>query len=61
MLAWVDEVCLHYGMAEDYTQELIEETTAIPDNLRYYIDCEAIARDMKINEEIIEIGRDQRL
>lgn len=50
-------VCLHYGTAEDYAQELIEETTDIPENLRYYIDYEAIARDMKINGEIVEIER----
>jgi len=54
-LARFDEVCLHYGSAEDYAQELIEETTQIPENLQYYIDYEAIARDMKINGEIIEI------
>ena len=44
-------VCLHYGSAEDYAQELIEETTNIPEHLRYYIDYEAIARDMTINGE----------
>jgi len=53
-----DEVCLHYGSAEDYAQEIIEETTEIPANLQYYIDYEAIARDMKINGEIIEIEHD---
>jgi len=57
-LSRYDEVYLHYGTAEDYAQELIEETTEIPENLRYYIDYEAIARDMKINGEIIEIERD---
>jgi len=57
-LSRFDEVYLHYGTAEDYAQELIEETTEIPSNLQYYIDYEAIARDMKINGEIIEIERD---
>jgi len=53
-----DEVCLHYGTTKDYAQELIEETTEIPESLRYYIDYEAIARDMSINGEIIEIERE---
>ena len=53
-----DEVYLHHGTAEDYAQELIEETTDIPENLRFYIDYEAIARDMKINGEINEIERE---
>ena len=53
-----DEVCLHYGTAEDYAQEIIEETTEIPESLQYYIDYKAIARDMEINGEIFEIERD---
>ena len=32
--------------------------TKIPENLRYYIDYDAIACDMKINGEIIEIDHD---
>jgi len=51
-------VCLHYGTAEDYAYDLINDTTEVPENLRYYIDYEAIARDMKINGEIVEIERD---
>ena len=54
-LSRYEDVCLHYGTTEDYAQDLIEETTDIPENLRYYIDYEAIARDMKINGEIVEI------
>jgi len=50
-----DEVCIHCGTARDYAQELIEETTEIPENLRYYIDYKAIARDMCINGEIVKI------
>ena len=53
-----DEVCLHYGTARDYAQELIEETTEIPENLRYYIDYKAIARDMCINGDIVKIEHD---
>ncbi len=37
---------------------IIEETTEIPESLQYYIDYKAIARDMKINGEIIEIEHD---
>ncbi len=54
-LARCEDVCLHYGTTGDYAQDLIEETTDIPENLRYYIDYEAIARDMEINGEIVEI------
>ncbi len=40
--------------ASDYAGELINETTVVPENLRYYIDYDAIARDMQINGEITE-------
>ncbi len=50
-----EEVCIYHGTATTYAQELVEETTEIPESLRYYIDYEAIARDMKINGEIEEI------
>jgi len=53
-----DYVCLHYGTAEDYAHDMINETTEIPENLSFYIDYEAIARDMKLNGEIIEIECD---
>ncbi len=44
--------------AKDYAYDLIEETTEIPENLRSYIDYDAIARDMEINGEIVEINHD---
>ena len=50
-----EEVCIYQGRASDYAQELIEDTTQIPENLQYYIDYEAIARDMRLNGEIEEI------
>mgnify|MGYP000331972877 CR=1 FL=1 len=53
-----EEVSLFNGPAKDYAYDIIEETTEIPENLRYYIDYDAIARDMKINGEIIEIDHD---
>lgn len=52
-----DEVYLYYGTAKNYAEDYIEDTEEIPENLRYYIDYEAIARDMEINGEIIEIER----
>ena len=51
-----DDVYIFDGPASDYACELTEETCEIPENLRYYIDYDAIARDMKINGEIVEIG-----
>ncbi|MFI0416200.1 MAG: antirestriction protein ArdA [Candidatus Thiodiazotropha sp.] len=51
-----EEVCIFHGRPEDYAQELIEETTDIPESLRYYIDYAAIARDMGYNGEIEEIA-----
>jgi len=57
-LSRYNEVCLHHGTARDYAQELIEETTEIPENLRCYIDYKAIARDMCINGDIVKIEHD---
>jgi antirestriction protein len=51
-------VNIFHGTAADYARELIEETTEIPENLRYYIDYDAIARDMGYNGEIVEIDRE---
>lgn len=50
-----EDVCLFEGKASDYAYDLINETTEIPESLRYYIDYDAIARDMQINGEIAEI------
>lgn len=53
-----EEVCLFDGSASDYAYDLINDTCEVPENLRYYIDYYAIARDMAINGEITEINRD---
>lgn len=53
-----EEVSIFHGPVEDYARELIEDTTDIPENLRHYIDYEAIARDMGYNGEIEEIERE---
>lgn len=39
----------------DYAREIIEQTTEIPENLQYYIDYEAIARDMQYSGDIFTI------
>ena len=51
-----EDVCLYEGKASDYAYDLFEDCYDIPDSLRYYIDYEAIARDMAINGEITEIA-----
>ena len=53
-----EDVCVFEGKASDYAYDLINETTEIPESLRYYIDYDAIARDMQINGEIAEIERE---
>lgn len=53
-----EHVCIFRGSAEDYAQDLIEDTTDIPESLRYYIDYKAIARDMGYNGEIEEIDHE---
>ncbi len=58
VLGRYDDVCLFEGSASDYAYDLINETTEVPEHLRYYIDYKAIARDMKINGEIVEISRE---
>jgi antirestriction protein len=44
-----------YSSMADYAQELTEESVEIPESLKYYIDYESMARDMKCNGEIVEI------
>ncbi|QYZ64684.1 MAG: hypothetical protein HPY30_00960 [Gammaproteobacteria bacterium (ex Lamellibrachia satsuma)] len=58
VLGRYEDVCLFEGSASDYAYDLINETTEVPEHLRYYIDYKAIVRDMKINGEIVEISRE---
>jgi len=44
-----------YASLADYVQEVTEETTAIPQTLRYYIDYRAMARDAEINGEFFTV------
>jgi antirestriction protein len=50
-----------YDSLADYMQELTEETTAIPQALRYYIDYQAMARDAEMGGDLftIETGYQQ--
>ncbi|MGH1421590.1 MAG: antirestriction protein ArdA [Hyphomonas sp.] len=49
-----DEYAGEYRSAADFAEQLHEETgTQIPESLRYYIDWEALARDMALNGEIM--------
>lgn len=44
-----------YASLADYVQELTEETTAIPQTLRYYIDWQAMARDAELSGDLFTI------
>ncbi len=44
-----------YVSVADYAQEITEECTEIPVHLQYYIDYERMARDMELNDDIIDI------
>lgn len=39
----------------DYVLDVTEETTAIPQSLRYYIDWQAMARDAELSGELFTI------
>lgn len=45
----------HASLA-DYMQEVTEETTAIPPSLRYYIDWQAMARDVELSGDLFTVA-----
>lgn len=47
--------CGRYKSLADYAQELTEETKGVPDHLAFYIDYEAMGRDMELNGDIFTI------
>lgn len=50
------DVCIFEGSRSDYAEEITEQTgTEIPQYLQYYIDYDAMGRDMEINGEITEL------
>lgn len=44
-----------YTSLADYAEELTTDTTEIPQHLVYYIDYEAMARDMQLNGDIFTL------
>ncbi|HED13291.1 MAG TPA: antirestriction protein ArdA [Gammaproteobacteria bacterium] len=56
-----ENYCGEHKSIADYAQELTEETSEIPEHLAYYIDYEAMGRDMELNGDIftIETGYEQ--
>ena len=58
MIDKLDDVCLFEGTAIEYAESYIEDTgllEQIPENLRFYFDSEAFARDMLLGGDINEI------
>ncbi len=58
ILGRLDDVTLFQGTAAEYAAEYIEDTdilNGLPENLRYYFDTEAFARDMIMGGDITEI------
>ncbi len=41
----------------DYAEQLVQDCYSIPDNLQFYLDYEAMARDMELNGEYCQIYR----
>ena len=50
-----NKYCGCYASLADYAQELTEETSEIPSHLQYYIDYEAMARDMEMGGDVFSI------
>lgn len=50
--------CGSFESLADYAQQLTEETIQIPESLAWYIDYEAMARDMELNGDVftLEVG-----
>lgn len=54
----LENVSLFEGTAEEYAEDFIEEIGALnqlPENLRYYFDTKAFARDLLLNGDITEL------
>ena len=57
-LEQLEDVMVFEGTATEYTEELMDECGELDKlsaTLRYYIDFEALGRDMKLNSEITEV------
>ena len=53
-----ENYCGEYKSLADFAEELTTETVTIPSQLAYYIDYQAMARDMELNGDVftIELG-----
>lgn len=59
----IEDLHLFEGTAVEYAEELIDSTGmlgAMPENLRFYFDTDAFARDMLIGGDIAEVDIDGR-
>lgn len=52
-----DRYCGEWGSMEEYAEELYNESYDIPDYLKYYIDYEAVARDLRYEMNVYESSR----
>ncbi|MCB1984079.1 MAG: antirestriction protein ArdA [Nitrosomonas sp.] len=52
--------CGCYQSLADFAEELTEDTTQIPENLAYYIDCERMSRDMELSGDISPLKRSSK-
>ena len=44
-----------FSSLADYAEELTQDTAKIPEHLTYYIDYEAMARDMEFNGDVFTL------
>lgn len=54
----LDEVILFEGTVRDYAEDYMESTgllSEVPESLRFYIDIEAFARDLRIGGDVTDI------
>ena len=61
ILSQIEDVYLFEGSALEYTEQYIEDTGMLdemPENLRYYFDTEAFARDLVISGDTTEVEID---
>lgn len=54
----IEDVEVFHGSRADYAQEITESCYDVPDYLIYYVNYDAMGRDMEINGEIIEVEHD---
>lgn len=50
-----EDYCGSFESLADYAQQLTEETTQIPESLAWYIDYEAMARDMELGGDVFTL------